>query len=94
MKVFPVVSAYFYGCRGIAWEFFIGLFEGNGKKATEFLEWNIFVNHNIGRFPEIIEDEPPIVRLLWETQTTISIPTEPSKLVVLAYKLQSRSAQP
>jgi D-lyxose ketol-isomerase len=40
---------------------------GEVSTANDDAHDNFFVDPNIGRFPEIDEDEPPVVRLLWET---------------------------
>jgi D-lyxose ketol-isomerase len=40
---------------------------GEVSTANDDANDNFFVDPNIGRFPEIIEDEPPVVRLLWES---------------------------
>lgn len=39
---------------------------GEVSTANDDAYDNFFVDPNIGRFPEIDEDEPPIVELLWE----------------------------
>jgi len=39
---------------------------GEVSTANDDAHDNFFVDPNIGRFPEIDEDEPPIARLLWE----------------------------
>lgn len=39
---------------------------GEVSTANDDAHDNYFVDPNIGRFPEIDEDEPPLVRLLWE----------------------------
>jgi D-lyxose ketol-isomerase len=41
---------------------------GEVSTANDDANDNFFVNPNIGRFPEIVEDEPPAQRLLWEKQ--------------------------
>ena len=41
---------------------------GEVSTANDDANDNFFVNPNIGRFPEIVEDEPPVQRLLWEKQ--------------------------
>ena len=39
---------------------------GEVSTANDDAHDNFFVDPNIGRFPEIDEDEPPVARLLWE----------------------------
>jgi D-lyxose ketol-isomerase len=39
---------------------------GEVSTANDDVNDNFFVDPNVGRFPEIDEDEPPIARLLWE----------------------------
>lgn len=39
---------------------------GEVSTANDDANDNFFVDPNIGRFPEIDEDEPPVIRLLWE----------------------------
>jgi D-lyxose ketol-isomerase len=39
---------------------------GEISTANDDAHDNFFVDPNIGRFPEIDEDEPPVARLLWE----------------------------
>jgi D-lyxose ketol-isomerase len=41
---------------------------GEVSTANDDANDNLFVDTNIGRFPGIEEDEPPLVRLLWERQ--------------------------
>lgn len=40
---------------------------GEVSTANDDANDNFFVDPNIGRFPEITEDEPPVARLLWES---------------------------
>ena len=40
---------------------------GEVSTANDDANDNFFVDANIGRFPDIDEDEPPLLRLLWET---------------------------
>jgi len=57
---------------GIYHSFWPGSLEaiiGEVSTANDDAHDNVFVDPNIGRFPGIDEDEPPIVRLLWENQT-------------------------
>jgi hypothetical protein len=39
---------------------------GEVSTANDDQNDNFFVDSNIGRFPEVDEDEPPVLRLLWE----------------------------
>jgi len=39
---------------------------GEVSTANDDVHDNLFVAPNIGRFPEIDEDEPPVARLVWE----------------------------
>lgn len=39
---------------------------GEVSTANDDAHDNLFVDPNIGRFPEIDEDEPPVARLVWE----------------------------
>ena len=39
---------------------------GEVSTANDDAHDNFFVDPNIGRFPEIDEDEPPVARLVWE----------------------------
>lgn len=39
---------------------------GEVSTANDDLNDNFFVDENVGRFPDIEEDEEPLVRLLWE----------------------------
>ena len=41
---------------------------GEVSTANDDANDNFFVDKNIGRFPEIVEDEPPVTRLYWEKQ--------------------------
>jgi D-lyxose ketol-isomerase len=55
---------------GMVHEFFAVTEEcivGEVSSANDDLSDNYFVDPNVGRFPDIEEDEPPIVRLVGET---------------------------
>ena len=50
---------------------------GEVSTANDDANDNFFVNPDIGRFPQIEEDEPPVVRLLSEANPELSPPNSP-----------------